>query len=114
MRIAHVAPTPERVASGVQTVVEALATALSRRGHDVEIWHIGDWSPPFEASEADQMRAAGVGFRRLSSRRRRGSLPVVDLPIVLPPTSTLLSVTDGVVASSDHMSRAFGMDASAC
>jgi glycosyltransferase involved in cell wall biosynthesis len=81
MRIAHVAPTPERVASGVQTVVEALATALSRRGHDVEIWHIGDWSPPFEASEADQMRAAGVGFRRLSSRRRRGSLPVVDLPM---------------------------------
>jgi glycosyltransferase involved in cell wall biosynthesis len=81
MRIAHVTPTSERVASGVQTAVEELARALSRRGHDVEIWHVGDWSPPFDAREADQMRAAGVRFRRLSSRRRPGSLPVVDLPM---------------------------------
>jgi hypothetical protein len=34
--------------------------------------------------------------------------------MVAPPTSTRLSVTDGVVASSDHMSRALGIEASAC
>ena len=37
---------------------------------------------------------------------------MVCVPIVLPPTSTRFSVTDGVAASSDHMSRAFGIDAS--
>ena len=34
------------------------------------------------------------------------------MPIVAPPTSTRFSVTDGVVASSDHMSRAFGSEPS--
>ena len=34
------------------------------------------------------------------------------MPIVDPPTSTRFSVTDGVEASSDHMSRAFGSEAS--
>jgi hypothetical protein len=33
---------------------------------------------------------------------------------VLPPTSMRFSVTDGVVASSDHISRALGIDDSIC
>ena len=39
---------------------------------------------------------------------------MVCVPAVLPPTSMRFSVTDGVVASSDHMSRAFGIDDSIC
>jgi glycosyltransferase involved in cell wall biosynthesis len=82
MRIAHVTPTAERVASGIQTAVEELARALSRRGHDVELWHVGDWSPPITTSEADKMRAAGVRFHRLPIRQRHCSpLPVVDVPV---------------------------------
>jgi glycosyltransferase involved in cell wall biosynthesis len=81
MRIAHVAPSSERVASGVQTAVEELATALGRRGHDVELWHVGDWTPPLDAETAERLRSAGVRPRRLTSHRRRGRpLPSIEVP----------------------------------
>src|SRR5918994_5937306 len=79
MRIAHVAPSAERVASGVQTAVEELARVLSHRGHDVELWHVGDWSPPLEATTVDAMRLARVRCRRLvAHQRRRSLLPAID------------------------------------
>src|SRR4029450_6593282 len=70
VRIAHVAPSSERVASGVQTVVDEMVTLLGRRGHEVELWHVGDWTPPLDAETAGRLRSAGVRCRRLASSRR--------------------------------------------
>jgi glycosyltransferase involved in cell wall biosynthesis len=85
VRIAHVAPSSERVASGVQTVVEEVVTVLGGRGHDVELWHVGDWTPPLDAEVADRLRSAGVRCRRLASSWRRGRpLPRVEVPSTAP------------------------------
>ena len=71
----------ERVASGVQTAVEAVATALSPRGPRSELWHVGDWAPAMEPAADTALRDAGVRCRRLEARWGRGALlPAVDIP----------------------------------
>jgi glycosyltransferase involved in cell wall biosynthesis len=69
----------------VQTVVDEMVTVLGRRGHDVELWHVGDWTPPLDAETADRLRIAGVRFRRLTSAWPRGRpLPRVEAPSGAP------------------------------
>jgi len=43
VRIAQVAPRGEQPWSGVLTVIVHLSAALSRRGHEVELWRSSDW-----------------------------------------------------------------------
>jgi glycosyltransferase involved in cell wall biosynthesis len=115
MRIAHVAPSAERVASGVQTVVEALAKALGQRGHDVELWHVGDWSPTLDTTTAEGLRSSGVLCRRLTPHQRRGSLlPVIDVPrgeavdvvhlhsVFVPSNTAIARTWPGPIVVSPH------------
>ena len=44
MHIVHVVPGMDRPWSGTLTVIVNLASALSRLGHDVEVWHRADWN----------------------------------------------------------------------
>jgi glycosyltransferase involved in cell wall biosynthesis len=115
MRIAHVAPSRERIASGVQTAVEELAAALSHRGHEVELWHVGDWSPPLGAVTVDRMRRAGIRCRRLEAHERRGPLlPIIRLPtrdatdvlhihsVFVPSNIAVVRAWQGPVVFSPH------------
>jgi glycosyltransferase involved in cell wall biosynthesis len=115
MRIAHVAPSAERLASGVQTAVEDLAKALGKRGHDVELWHVDDWTPPLEATTVDAMRLAHVRCRRLAQhQRRRWLLPTIDVPsgeavdvvhlhsVFVPSNTAIARTWRGAVVVSPH------------
>jgi glycosyltransferase involved in cell wall biosynthesis len=115
MRIAHVTPTAERVASGIQTAVGDLAEALGKRGHDVELWHVDDWAPPLEATTVDAMRLAHVRCRRLTlHQRRRSLLPTIDLPsgeavdvvhlhsVFVPSNTAIARTWPGPVVLSPH------------
>jgi glycosyltransferase involved in cell wall biosynthesis len=44
MRIVQIVPRGDRPWSGTVTVIVNLAASLARLGHDVEVWHLGDWS----------------------------------------------------------------------
>lgn len=82
MRIAHVAPSVGRSASGILTVLGQLTTALARRGHDAELWYDGDWRAPALSAMISTLDDAGVRCRPIATSRRRGRL----LPtVVLPP-----------------------------
>jgi glycosyltransferase involved in cell wall biosynthesis len=81
MRIAHVAPPAGRSASGILTVLAELTAALARRGHDVAVWHDGDWEAPGLRRTAAALDDAGVRRLRLdASPRRAPALPAVSLP----------------------------------
>jgi glycosyltransferase involved in cell wall biosynthesis len=81
MRIAHVAPSVGRSASGILTVLGQLTTALTRRGHDVELWYDSNWRAPTLSAMISALDDAGVRCRRIETSRRRGRL----LPTVVPP-----------------------------
>ena len=62
-------------------MLEQLTAALVRRGHEVALWHGGDWSAPGLRQLERSLEAAGVRCVRLETARRRGrTLPVVSLP----------------------------------
>lgn len=44
MRIVQLVPRGDRPWSGTLTVIVNLAASLAGLGHDVEVWHLGDWS----------------------------------------------------------------------
>jgi glycosyltransferase involved in cell wall biosynthesis len=81
MRIAHVAPPAGGSASGILTVLAHLTTALVRRGHDVALWHEGDWSAPGLRKLTSTLDDGGVHRVHLDTTPRRGrALPTVSLP----------------------------------
>jgi poly(glycerol-phosphate) alpha-glucosyltransferase len=88
MRIAHVAPSVGRSASGILTVLGQLTTALARRGHDVELWYDGGWRAPALSAMISTLDDAGVRCRRIATSRRRGRL----LPTVVVPAGTDVDV----------------------
>jgi glycosyltransferase involved in cell wall biosynthesis len=88
MRIAHVAPSVGRSASGILTVLGQLTTALARRGHDVELWYDGGWRAPALSAMISTLDDAGVRCRRIETSRRRGRL----LPTVVVPAGTDVDV----------------------
>lgn len=59
MRIAQVVPRGEQPWSGVLTVIVHLSAALSRQGHDVEVWQLHEWGPDY-AEQRHVMDIAGV------------------------------------------------------
>ena len=89
MRIVHVVPGMDRPWSGTLTVIVQLASALSRLGHDVEVWHRGDWTHSDFESNVKALADAGtksVPFGSLRDLRRaaanpgkRRSAPAIDL-----------------------------------
>ncbi len=62
MRIAHVVPRGEQPWSGVLTVIVHLSAALSREGHDVEVWQLHAWGPEYSGHH-QTMQSAGVTAR---------------------------------------------------
>jgi glycosyltransferase involved in cell wall biosynthesis len=69
MRIVHVVPRGDRPWSGTLTVIVNLASSLARLGHDVEVWHLGDWSHSDFAAHAALLRRSGVSRRDFFSAR---------------------------------------------
>jgi glycosyltransferase involved in cell wall biosynthesis len=67
MRIAHVVPRGEQPSSGVLTVIVHLCAALSRQGHDVEIWQLHHWGPDYE-EQRKTLFEAGVDQVRTARR----------------------------------------------
>ena len=59
MRIAQVVPRGEQPWSGVLTVIVHLSAALSRQGHDVEVWQLHTWGPDY-AEQRHTLASAGV------------------------------------------------------
>src|SRR5919108_5431892 len=60
MRIAHPVPRGEWPWSGVFTVVVHLSAALAKRGHEVELWQLHDWSHETYAEPLAKLQTAGV------------------------------------------------------
>jgi len=89
MRIVHVVPGMDRPWSGTLTVIVHLASALSRLGHDVEVWHRGDWTHSDFEPHVKLLANAGTErvpfgslgeLRRAAARSGKGpSAGVVDL-----------------------------------
>ena len=88
MRIAHVAPSVGRSASGILTVLAQLTTALVRRGHEVELWCEDEWRAPALSTLINSLDDAGVRCRRIPTSRQRGRL----LPAVVVPAETAVDV----------------------
>ncbi len=59
VRIVHVASTSDP-ASGVVSVIVHLASALARRGHEVHLWQLPEWSRPATSEHLERLEAAGV------------------------------------------------------
>ena len=115
MRIAHVAPSAGRSASGILTVLGHLTAAVARRGHDVALWHSGDWSEPGLSAMTRTLEDAGVRCLHVPTSRPRGRvLPTVSLPAdrafdllhvhsVFVPTNTAVTrAWSGPVVVSPH------------
>jgi glycosyltransferase involved in cell wall biosynthesis len=60
VRIAQVVPRGEQPWSGVLTVIVHLSTALAKRGHQLEIWQLHEWSPDAYADQRTALLSAGV------------------------------------------------------
>jgi glycosyltransferase involved in cell wall biosynthesis len=60
VRIAQVVPRGEQPWSGVLTVIVHLASALARRGHQVDVWQLHRWSPDAYREQKQRLEAAGV------------------------------------------------------
>src|SRR5512133_937152 len=88
MRIAHVAPPAGGSASGILTVLADLTTAIARRGHDVTLWHEGDWSAPGLRQLTSTLDDGGVRRVHVDTTPRRGTA----LPAVALPTETVVDV----------------------
>jgi glycosyltransferase involved in cell wall biosynthesis len=88
MRIAHVAPSMGRSASGILTVLGQLTAAVARRGHHVELWYASDWSGPTVSAMITALDDAGVRCHRIHASRRRGHL----LPTVAVPADTTAEI----------------------
>jgi glycosyltransferase involved in cell wall biosynthesis len=69
MRIVHVVPRGDRPWSGTLTVIVNLASSLAGLGHDVEVWHLGDWSHSDFEAHAALLRGSGVTRRDFFSER---------------------------------------------
>ena len=72
MRIAQVVPRGEQPWSGVLTVIVHLASALARRGHQVDVWQLHRWSPDVYREQQRRLEAAGVAQVPLLPTRRLG------------------------------------------
>jgi glycosyltransferase involved in cell wall biosynthesis len=48
MRIVHVVPRGEQPWSGILTVIVHLSAALSRQGHEVEVWQLHTWGDAYD------------------------------------------------------------------
>ena len=70
MRIAQLVPRGEYPWSGILTVIVHLSAALTRRGHDVELWLLSQWDDTLYATHIERLRAAGV--RRVAIPFRGG------------------------------------------
>jgi glycosyltransferase involved in cell wall biosynthesis len=106
MRIAHVAPSVGRSASGILTVLGQLTTALARRGHDAELWYDGDWRAPALSAMISTLDDAGVRCRPIATSRRRARLlPTVALPA--GPAVDVLHVHSVFVPMNAAMTRAW-------
>ena len=80
MRIAQVAPPADGPWSGIITALVELAVALSRRGHDVEVWQVNPWDPERMGPLLDRLASAGAGTRLLDVRENPWHpLPTVAL-----------------------------------
>jgi glycosyltransferase involved in cell wall biosynthesis len=104
MHIVHVVPGMDRPWSGTLTVIVHLTSALSRLGHDVEVWHRADWNhSDFEAhvkllADAGTKRIDFGSFtelRRAAARVGAGhsaeSIDVVHLHGAFNPTNTIVA-----------------------
>ncbi len=81
MRIAHVAPSVGRSASGILTVIGHLSAAIARRGHDVALWYNGDRNAPLLTALIPVLEQAGLRCLQVTASRRTGQLlPTVGLP----------------------------------
>jgi glycosyltransferase involved in cell wall biosynthesis len=83
VRIGHVVPRGEQPWSGVMTVIVHLSAALARRGHQVEVWQLHEWSPHAYADQRAYLEAAGVTQVPLPTdiprwRRGRAVAPLAD------------------------------------
>jgi glycosyltransferase involved in cell wall biosynthesis len=101
VRIAQVVPRGEQPWSGVLTVIVHLAAALARRGHDVEVWQLHEWSPATYAEQRRALDAAGVVEVHVRQRRRLGrsagmlgeerAIDIVHLHGAFNPSNTAVS-----------------------
>ena len=72
MRIAQVVPRGEQPWSGILTVIVHLASALERRGHQVVVLQLHEWSPGLYAEQQRLLEESGVTQVRLHAGRRLG------------------------------------------
>jgi glycosyltransferase involved in cell wall biosynthesis len=104
MHIVHVVPSMDRPWSGTLTVIVHLASALSRLGHDVEVWHRADWNhSDFEAhvkllADAGTERVAFGSFgelRRAAAHATTGhsgaGVDLIHLHGAFNPTNTIIA-----------------------
>jgi glycosyltransferase involved in cell wall biosynthesis len=63
MRIVQLVPRGDRPWSGTLTVIVNLAASLAGLGHDVEVWHLGDWSHSDFDAHAAMLTDSGVTRR---------------------------------------------------
>jgi glycosyltransferase involved in cell wall biosynthesis len=104
MHIVHVVPGMDRPWSGTLTVIVHLASALSRLGHDVEVWHRADWNHSDFEAHVQLLADAGtkrIGFgsftelRRAAARVGAGlsaeSIDVVHLHGAFNQTNTIVA-----------------------
>lgn len=104
MHIVHVVPGMDRPWSGTLTVIVHLTSALSRLGHDVEVWHRADWNhSDFEAhvkllADAGTKRICFGSFTELSRAAARvgaghsaESVDAVHLHGAFNPTNTIVA-----------------------
>jgi glycosyltransferase involved in cell wall biosynthesis len=115
MRIAHVAPSVGRSASGILTAIGDLTAAIARRGHDVALWYNGDRNAPRLRAMIPKLEQAGVRCLQLDASRRTGEvLPTVGLPagtvvdlvhlhsVFVPMNAALSRAWSGPVVVSPH------------
>jgi glycosyltransferase involved in cell wall biosynthesis len=69
VRVAHVVPRGEQPSSGLFTVIVHLAAALSRQGHDVEVWQLHRWDGEAYDEARRRLAAAGVAQVAVAGRR---------------------------------------------
>jgi glycosyltransferase involved in cell wall biosynthesis len=72
VHIAHVVPRGEQPWSGVLTVIVHLSSALARRGHQVDVLQLHQWSPEHYAEQRQLLEQSGVTQVQLHSARRIG------------------------------------------
>jgi glycosyltransferase involved in cell wall biosynthesis len=101
VRIAQVVPRGEQPWSGVLTVIVHLAASLARRGHQVDVVQLHEWSPAVYATQQRLLEEAGVaqvpvgvsrGLGRAAARavQERG-VDVVHLHGAFNPSNTAVS-----------------------